>query len=71
MEEVGYTKRLLLWDEVSRSAASGHRIVSVKWVDTNKGTNDKPEFVADLWQGTFEHPTRTGRIYLRLHHHGS
>ena len=37
MEEVGYMKRKLLWDEVSRSDASGHRIVSVKWVDTKKG----------------------------------
>ena len=43
MEEVGYMKRKLLWDEVSRSDASGHRIVSVKWVDTNKGTENKPE----------------------------
>ena len=36
-------KRKLLWDEVSRSDASGHRIVSVKWVDTNKGTENKLE----------------------------
>ena len=36
-------KRKLLWDEVSRSDVSGHRIVSVKWVDTNKGTEEKPE----------------------------
>ena len=43
MEEVGYMKRKLLWDEVSRSDASGHRNVSVKWVDTNKGTENKPE----------------------------
>ena len=43
MEEVGYMKRKLLWDEVSRSDASGHRIVSVKWVDTNKGTESKPK----------------------------
>ena len=43
MEEVGYMKRKMLWDEVSRSDASGHRIVSVKWVDTNKGTEEKPE----------------------------
>ena len=38
MEEVGHKKSKLLWDEVSRSDALGHRIVSVKWVDTNKGT---------------------------------
>ena len=43
MEEVGYMKKKMLWDEVSRSDASGHRIVSVKWVDTNKGTEEKPE----------------------------
>ena len=36
-------KRKFLWDEVSRSDVSGHRIVSVKWVDTNKGTENKPE----------------------------
>ena len=28
---------------MARSDASGHRIVSVKWVDTNKGTGEKPE----------------------------
>ena len=27
MEEMGYMKRKLLWDDVSRSDASGHRIV--------------------------------------------
>ena len=27
---------------MSRSDASGHRIVSVKWVDTNKGIEEKP-----------------------------
>ena len=43
LEEVGYMERKKLWDEVSRSAASGHRIVSVKWVDTNKGTEENPE----------------------------
>ena len=43
MEEVGYMTRELLWDEVSRSHASGHRIVSVKWVDTNKGTEENQE----------------------------
>ena len=45
MEEVGlYMKSKLLWDEVARRDASGHRIVSVKWVDTKKkGTEEKPE----------------------------
>ena len=43
MEEVGYMKRKLLWDEVLRNDTSGQRIVSVKWVDTNKGTENKPE----------------------------
>ena len=43
MEEEGYMKRKLLWDEVPWSDASGHRIVSVKWVDTNKGTEENPE----------------------------
>ena len=37
MEEVGYMKRKMLWDEVSRSDAWGHRVFSVKLVDTNEG----------------------------------
>ena len=36
-------KRKLLWDEVLRSDASGHRKVSVKVVDTNKNTEENPE----------------------------
>ena len=43
MEEVGYMKDEKLWDEVPRKEAEGQRIVSVKWVDTNKGTEDQPE----------------------------
>ena len=42
MEEVGYMRRKGLWEEVPRSSALGHRIVSVKWVDTNKGTDEEP-----------------------------
>ena len=42
-EEVGYMQKEQLWDEVPREDADGHRIVSVKWVDTNKGTADQPE----------------------------
>ena len=40
--EVGYVKRKMFWDEVSRSEALGHRIVSVGWVDTHRGTEEKP-----------------------------
>ena len=36
-------KSKLLWDEVAKSDASGHRIVSVKCVEENKGTEEKPE----------------------------
>ena len=43
MEEVGYMKRKGLWDEVPRDVAEGQRVVSVKWVDTNKGTQERPE----------------------------
>ena len=38
--EVGYVKRKMFWDEVSRSEASEHRIVSVGWVDTHRGTEE-------------------------------
>ena len=43
MEEVGYMQKEQLWDVVQRQQAEGQRIVSVKWVDTNKGSDDKPE----------------------------
>ena len=37
-----------LWDVVPRSRAEGHRIVSVRWVDTNKGSEAKPEIRSRL-----------------------
>ena len=43
MEEVGFMEKEKLWDVVSREMAAGKRIVSVKWVDTNKGTEEAPE----------------------------
>ena len=43
LEEVGYMKHEQLWDVVPRRQAEGQRVVSVKWVDTNKGTDEKPE----------------------------
>ena len=43
MEEVGFMKDKKVWDEVPRRDAEGQRIVSVKWVDTNKGTEEHPE----------------------------
>ena len=48
MEEVTFMRKEHLWDAVPRSQASGHRIVSVRWVDTNKGTGDKPEIRSRL-----------------------
>ena len=47
-EEVGYMKRKMFWDEVSRSEASGHRMVSVERVDTHKGTEENPEIRSRL-----------------------
>ena len=35
-------------NEVPRRTASEHRIVSVKWVDTNKGTEEDPEIRCKL-----------------------
>ena len=43
LEEVGYMKHEQLWDVVPRRQAEGQRVVSVEWVDTNKGTDEKPE----------------------------
>ena len=43
MEEVGYMKKKGLWEVVPRERARGQRIVSVKWVDTNKGTEEQPQ----------------------------
>ena len=48
MEEVTFMRKEHLWDAVPRSQADGHRIVSVRWVDTNKGTADKPEIRSRL-----------------------
>ena len=43
LEEVGYMKQKRFWDEVIRSTASGHRTMSVKWVETNTGTEEDPD----------------------------
>ena len=48
MEEVTFMRKENLWDAVPRSQAAGHRVVSVRWVDTNKGTEDKPEIRSRL-----------------------
>ena len=40
--EVGSMAEKKLSDEVSSGSASGHRVVSVNWVDTNRGTRAKP-----------------------------
>ena len=58
LEAVGHMKRKKLWDEVSRSAASGHRTVSVKWVDTNKGTEENPEKRCSLVARDFRGPSK-------------
>ena len=62
MEEVGYMKTKLLWDEVSRSDASGHRIVSGKWVDTNRGTENKPEIRCRLVARDFRRQGQGGSL---------
>ena len=42
MEEVDYMKTRGLWKVVPRAQAEGKKVTSVKWVDTNKGTEDRP-----------------------------
>ena len=39
-EEVEYMKKLGLWEVVPREQAEAKRVVSVKWVDTDKGTKE-------------------------------
>ena len=48
MEEVGYMQKERLWDVVPRKEAEGQRIVSVKWVDTNKGSDERPDIRSRL-----------------------
>ena len=54
-----------LWEEVPRRSGSEHRIVTVKWVDTNKVTVKSYKYDATSWQRTSEAQTRTGRIFSR------
>ena len=42
MEEVQYMKDKGLWEVVPRARAESERVVSVKWVDTNKGSEEAP-----------------------------
>ena len=58
MEEVGYMQKERLWDVVPRQKADGQRVVSVKWVDTNKGTDDKPEVRCRLVARDFKGPEK-------------
>ena len=43
MEDVSFMQREHLRDVVPRSQATGHRIVSVRWGDAKKGTEERPE----------------------------
>ena len=69
---VGYMERKKLWDEVLRSAAPNHRIVSVKWVDTKKKAPRRIQRNGEgSWPGTFDAPTWTGRTFSRPLRRGS
>ena len=48
LEELSFMRKERLWDVVPRSRAVGHRVVSVRWVDTDKGSEDKPEIRSRL-----------------------
>ena len=61
MEEVGFMQRERLWDVVPRAQAAGHRIVSVRWVDTNKGTEEKPDVRCRLVARDFNAGTNRDR----------
>ena len=42
LEEVEYMRKRGLWKVVPRAQAEGKKVTSVKWVDTNKGTEEDP-----------------------------
>ena len=57
-EEVGYMQKERLWDVVPREMAEGQRITTVKWVDTNKGTDANPEIRCRLVARDFKGPEK-------------
>ena len=61
MEELGFMQREHLWDVVPRSRAAGHRVVSVRWVDTNKGTDERPDIRCRLVARDFNSGTDRDR----------
>ena len=42
-EEMGYVRKMRVWDKVPRDVCLG-RPIPVRWVDTNKGTEAEPNY---------------------------
>ena len=72
MEELTFMQKEHLWDVVPRSRAKGHRVVSVRWVDTNKGSPEAPEVRCRWWLETsMQAWTATEKTSLPRRRHGS
>ena len=46
--EIEYFKKMKVYTKVPRSEAKGHKIISTKWLDTNKGDTDRPNYRSRL-----------------------
>ena len=40
--EMGYFRRLRVYDKVGRSLARGYKLIRTKWIDTSKGDFENP-----------------------------
>ena len=49
-DEMGYVRRMRVYDRVKRSEviAAGHKVMKVRWIDTNKGDDIEPNMRSRL-----------------------
>ena len=46
--EMEFFKKMGVYEKVPRTTAKGHRITSIRWVDTNKGDQERPDYRSRL-----------------------
>ena len=46
--ELDFFKKVKVYEKVLRSEARGHKMITTRWVDTNKGDNSKPDLRSRL-----------------------
>ena len=46
--EIDFFRKMKVYTKVPRSQAIGHKVIWIKWLDINKGDDEKPNYPARL-----------------------